>query len=33
MDEIENDYLVLPVHTKVSVKDAKYICELINRYS
>tara|TARA_E500000178_G_scaffold44568_1_gene39779 strand:- start:169 stop:1311 length:1143 start_codon:yes stop_codon:yes gene_type:complete len=32
MDKIENQYLVLPIHTKVSVKDAKYICELINKY-
>ncbi len=32
MDKIENKYLVLPIHTKVSIKDAKYICELINSY-
>ena len=32
MDKIENQYLVLPIHTKVSVKDAKYICQLINKY-
>ena len=32
MDMIENKYLVLPVHTKVSVKDANYICKLINTY-
>lgn len=32
MDKIENQYLVLPIHTKVSVKDAKYICELINKH-
>ena len=30
MDKIENQYLVLPVHTKVKIKDAQYICELIN---
>ena len=32
MDMIENKYLVLPIHTKVSVKDANYICKLINSY-
>ena len=32
MDHIENKYLVLPIHTKVSEKDAKYICNLINKY-
>lgn len=32
MDMIEDKYLVLPIHTKVSVKDANYICKLINSY-
>jgi len=32
MDKIENQYLVLPIHTKVSIGDAKYICKLINSY-
>ncbi len=32
MDYLENRYLVLPLHHKVSVKDAKYICKLINKY-
>jgi dTDP-4-amino-4,6-dideoxygalactose transaminase len=32
MDRIENEYLVLPIHTKVSVNDAKYICKLINSF-
>ena len=32
MDKIENQYLVLPIHTKVSIDDAKYICKLINSY-
>ena len=32
MDKIENQYLVLPIHTKVSIKDAKYICKLINSF-
>jgi len=32
MDKIENQYLVLPIHTKVSTKDAEYICKLINSY-
>ena len=30
MDRIENQYLVLPIHTKVRVRDAQYICKLIN---
>jgi dTDP-4-amino-4,6-dideoxygalactose transaminase len=33
MDYLENRYLVLPLHHKVSVKDAKYICKLINKYA
>ena len=32
MDKIEDQYLVLPIHTKVSAKDAEYICKLINSY-
>jgi perosamine synthetase len=32
MDNIEEQYLVLPIHTKVSTKDAQYICELINKF-
>ena len=32
MDYIENKYLVLPIHHKVSVKDAEYICKLINKF-
>jgi dTDP-4-amino-4,6-dideoxygalactose transaminase len=32
MDEIENKYLVLPIHTKVTIKDAEYICKLINSF-
>lgn len=32
MDYLENRYLVLPIHHKVSVKDAKYICKLINKF-
>ncbi len=32
MDYLENRYLVLPLHHKVSVKDAKHICKLINKY-
>ena len=32
MDFIENKYLVLPIHLKVKISDAKYICQLINRY-
>ena len=32
MDYIEDKYLVLPIHLKVKISDAKYICKLINRY-
>ena len=31
MDFIENKYLVLPIHFKVKVSDAKYISSLINK--
>lgn len=30
MDSVENDYLVLPLHTKMSFADVDYICEVIN---
>ena len=30
---LENRYLVLPLHHKVSVQDAKYISELVNKYA
>mgnify|MGYP001200128760 CR=1 FL=1 len=30
MDFLENKYLVLPIHHKVSINQAKYICKLIN---
>ena len=33
MDYLENRYLVLPLHHKVSINDAKYICKLINKYA
>ena len=33
MDYIENKYLVLPIHHKVTKRDAKYICKLINKYA
>ena len=33
MDYLENRYLVLPLHHKVSVQDAKYISELVNKYA
>tara|TARA_Y100000992_G_scaffold300827_1_gene270305 strand:+ start:1002 stop:2144 length:1143 start_codon:yes stop_codon:yes gene_type:complete len=32
MDLIEDKYLVLPLHHKISVSDVKYICSLINKY-
>ena len=31
MDFLENKYLVLPIHHKVTVKDANYICKIILR--
>ena len=33
MDYLENRYLVLPLHHKVSISDAKYISRLVNRYA
>ena len=32
MDEIENKYLVLPIHTRMKISDAKRISFLINRF-
>lgn len=32
MDEIENEYMLLPLHHKVSVSDVKYIAECIKKY-
>ena len=32
MDFIENKYLVLPLHSKISQSNAKYICKLINKF-
>jgi len=31
MDYLENKYLVLPLHTKVTIKDANFICDKINQ--
>ena len=31
MDAVENKYLVLPIHLKMNLSDAKYIANLINR--
>ena len=31
MDKIENEYLVLPIHTKMNLSDAKRISRLINK--
>jgi dTDP-4-amino-4,6-dideoxygalactose transaminase len=31
MDYLENKYLVLPLHHKLSVNRTKYICGLINK--
>tara|TARA_B100001250_G_C19782718_1_gene782611 strand:+ start:810 stop:1964 length:1155 start_codon:yes stop_codon:yes gene_type:complete len=31
MDKIENQYLVLPLHPRISLKQAKYICDVINQ--
>ena len=33
MDYLENRYLVLPLHHKVTVSDVDYICNLINRFT
>jgi perosamine synthetase len=33
MDYLENKYLVLPLHHKVSISDAKYISSLIRKYA
>jgi dTDP-4-amino-4,6-dideoxygalactose transaminase len=32
MDEIENDYLVLPLHTRMSSADVTRICSLVNEF-
>ena len=32
MDNIESKYLVLPIHTKMKINDAKRISKLINRF-
>lgn len=32
MDKVENNYLVLPIHTKMNTSDAKKIATLINYY-
>ena len=31
MDAVEDKYLVLPIHTKMTVRDARYIAEQINK--
>jgi perosamine synthetase len=33
MDKVENEYLVLPLHTKVSEQDVERICSIVNNYS
>jgi dTDP-4-amino-4,6-dideoxygalactose transaminase len=33
MDYLENRYLVLPLHHKVSVQNVKYICKIINKFA
>ena len=30
MDKIEDNYLVLPIHTKLKIIDIKKICNIIN---
>ena len=32
MDKIENNYLVIPMNKKISIKDAKFIAEKINNF-
>jgi perosamine synthetase len=29
MDKVEDDYLVLPLHTKMTVEDVKRVCSVI----
>jgi dTDP-4-amino-4,6-dideoxygalactose transaminase len=29
MDKVEDDYLVLPLHTKMTVKDVRKVCSVI----
>ncbi len=31
MDNVEEKYLVLPLHTKITIKDVNYICEIIKK--
>ncbi len=31
MDSVEDKYLVLPLHTKMTIKDVQYICETIKK--
>lgn len=33
MDELEEKYLLLPLHMGVTVEDVKYICQLINEFN
>ena len=33
MDYLENRYLVLPIHHKVTIKDAKFISKLVNKFA
>ncbi len=32
MDEVEDKYLVLPIHTKMKTSDAKFIAKKINSF-
>ena len=32
MDNVENKYLVLPIHTKMKISDANYIAKKINEF-
>jgi dTDP-4-amino-4,6-dideoxygalactose transaminase len=32
MDEVENDYLVLPLHTRMTPIDVTRVCSLINEF-
>ena len=32
MDYVEDKYLVLPIHTKMKINDAKFIAKKINEF-
>ena len=32
MDKVENNYLVIPMNIKISIKDAEFIAKKINNF-